>query len=136
MLPKKVSTISLIQLTFGSWKKNRAHPAKDSQRARAKRGRKVPVRAQSRRHARRALAAPRKLSPLARLVQALRKEKIRFQVAGMSAAILQGVPATTLDTDLWMDLPSRQYIRVLNLCRSLGAAIAANTVVELKVLPE
>ena len=49
----------------------------------------------------------------------------------MSAAILQGVPATTLDTDLWIDLPSRQYIRVLNLCRSLEAAIVANTVVEL-----
>ena len=24
---------------------------------------------------------------------------------GMSGAILQGVPATTLDTDLWIDLP-------------------------------
>ena len=49
----------------------------------------------------------------------------------MSAAILQGVPATTLDTDLWIDLPPRQYIRVLNLCRKLGASIRANTVVEL-----
>jgi len=49
----------------------------------------------------------------------------------MSAAILQGVPATTLDTDLWIDLPSRQYIRVLNLCRRLDATILANTVVEL-----
>jgi len=49
----------------------------------------------------------------------------------MSAAILQGVPATTLDTDFWIDLPSRQYIRVLNLCRRLGATIRANTVVEL-----
>jgi hypothetical protein len=49
----------------------------------------------------------------------------------MSGAILQGVPATTLDTDVWIDLPSRQYIRVLNLCRSLGADIRANTVVDL-----
>jgi len=49
----------------------------------------------------------------------------------MSAAILQGVPATTLDTDLWLDLPERQYIRVLNLCSGLGAGIRANTVVEL-----
>jgi hypothetical protein len=49
----------------------------------------------------------------------------------MSGAILQGVPATTLDTDLWVDLPSRQYIRVLNLCLTLGATIRANTVVEL-----
>ena len=49
----------------------------------------------------------------------------------MSAAILQGVPATTLDTDLWIDLPSRQYIRVINLCRRLGATVRANTVVDL-----
>ena len=49
----------------------------------------------------------------------------------MSAAILQGCPATTLDTDLWIDLPSRQYIRVLTLCRRLGATVRANTVVDL-----
>ena len=49
----------------------------------------------------------------------------------MSGAILQGVPATTLDTDIWIDLPSRQYIRVLNLSRRLGAQVRANTVVEL-----
>jgi hypothetical protein len=49
----------------------------------------------------------------------------------MSGAILQGVPATTLDTDIWVDLPPRQYIRVLNLCRGLGAEVRANTVVEL-----
>ena len=49
----------------------------------------------------------------------------------MSGAILQGVPATTLDTDIWIDLPSRQYIRVLNLCRQLGASVRANTLVDL-----
>ena len=49
----------------------------------------------------------------------------------MRAAILQGVPATTLDTDLWLDLPPRQHIRVLNLCRNPGATICANTVVDL-----
>ena len=47
----------------------------------------------------------------------------------MSAAVLQGVPYTTLDTDIWINLPSRRYIRVLNLCRSMGAEIVANTVV-------
>ena len=51
----------------------------------------------------------------------------------MSAAILQGVPATTLDTDLWIDLPPREYLRVMSLCRSLGARLAANTVA---VLPD
>ena len=49
----------------------------------------------------------------------------------MSGAILQGVPATTLDTGIWIDLPSRQYVRVLNLCRRLRADIRANTVVDL-----
>jgi hypothetical protein len=49
----------------------------------------------------------------------------------MSAAILQGVPATTLDTDLWIDLPPRQYMKVLRICQQLGGGIRANTVVEL-----
>ena len=49
----------------------------------------------------------------------------------MVAALLQGVPATTLNTDLWIDLPERQYVRVLDLCRSLGATIIARTVVAL-----
>ncbi|MBI2926238.1 MAG: hypothetical protein HYY24_11100 [Verrucomicrobia bacterium] len=47
----------------------------------------------------------------------------------MTAAILQGAPATTLDVDVWIDLRPRQYIRILNLCRRLGAEIVANTVV-------
>ncbi len=50
----------------------------------------------------------------------------------MSAAILQGCPATTLDTDLWIDLPPRQYMRVLRLCQKLGATTRANTVVDLR----
>jgi hypothetical protein len=50
----------------------------------------------------------------------------------MSAAILQGVPATTLDTDIWVDLPSRAYLRVLELCRRLGATPLAPTAVALK----
>jgi hypothetical protein len=49
----------------------------------------------------------------------------------MSAAILQGCPATTLDTDLWIDLPPRQYMQVLRLCQTLGATVRANTVVDL-----
>jgi len=77
------------------------------------------------------MADARELSPLARLIYTLQQEKIRFLVAGMTAAILQGVPATTLDTGLWIDLPERSYIRILRLCRKLGATILANTVVEL-----
>ena len=47
----------------------------------------------------------------------------------MSAAILQGVPVTTLDTDIRIDLPERQYVKVLAVCRSLGGETLARTVV-------
>jgi len=47
----------------------------------------------------------------------------------MTAALLQGAPGSTLDIDFWIDLPARQYIRILNLCRKLGAELVANTVV-------
>ena len=36
-----------------------------------------------------------------------------------------------MDADLWIDLPERQYIRVLNLCVTLGGTVVANTVVSL-----
>jgi hypothetical protein len=49
----------------------------------------------------------------------------------MSAAVLQGVPATTLDTDLWMDVPERDYVKILGICTKLGAVILAQTVVAL-----
>ena len=62
-------------------------------------------------------------------MEALEAEKIRYMLIGMSAAIVQGVMETTLDVDLWIDLPSRQYMRVQNLARSIGCTPAANTVV-------
>lgn len=49
----------------------------------------------------------------------------------MSAAILQGVPATTLDTDIWVDLPTRAYLRLHELCRRLGGIPLAHTTVAL-----
>lgn len=84
---------------------------------RPERARKDPICTKSRRNSRRAVEDARELSPLAELVHAFVAESIRFQVAGMSAAILQGVPATTLDTDLWINLPERQYVRVRTICR-------------------
>lgn len=77
------------------------------------------------------MGAARDISPLARLVQALREEGIRFQVAGMSAAILQGVPATTLDTDLWVELPERRFVRLNAIVRDLGGTMLAPTVAAL-----
>lgn len=49
----------------------------------------------------------------------------------MTAAILQGAPATTLDTDIWIDLPERQYVRVLEIAKKHGAEILARTVIAL-----
>jgi hypothetical protein len=62
-------------------------------------------------------------------LEALEAENIRFMLIGMSAAIVQGVMETTLDVDFWIDLPSRQYMRVQNIARRLGCSVAANTVV-------
>ena len=49
----------------------------------------------------------------------------------MGAAILQGVPATTLDTVIWVDVPERQYMRLINLSVRLGATMVRQTVVAL-----
>jgi hypothetical protein len=73
-----------------------------------------------------------KVSEVARLVGALRAEKIRFQLIGMSAAVLQGVPVSTIDIDLWIDLPSRQYMQPINIALAKGATLVRNTIVELK----
>jgi len=69
----------------------------------------------------------RRISPLVRLVQSLGEEKIRFQIVGMSAAILQGVIVTTLDTDIWVDLPERQYVRLMNIVLKQGGTALAPT---------
>jgi hypothetical protein len=48
-------------------------------------------------------------------------------MVGMSAAILQGVPATTTDTDFWVDLPERAYVRLMNLVVKQGGTPMAPT---------
>ena len=74
----------------------------------------------------------RKLHPVARLLETLEAEDIRFMLIGMSAAIVQGVMETTLDVDLWVDLPARQYMRVQNIARRTGGTMAANAVTYLE----
>ncbi len=49
----------------------------------------------------------------------------------MSAAVLQGVPVVTHDVDLWIDLPPRQYMSVMEAALRHGAKMIRNTVVEL-----
>jgi hypothetical protein len=75
------------------------------------------------------MATKRKPHPVARLLESLQAEKIRFMLIGMSAAIVQGVMEATLDVGVWIDLPARQYLRVQNLARAGGCVVAANTVV-------
>lgn len=50
----------------------------------------------------------------------------------MTAAILQGVPASTIDVDLWIDLPERQDVRLLNVAVKLGGNILAQTLLALE----
>jgi hypothetical protein len=97
----------------------------------ARRARTSNVRAQSRGDARGTVGDERDVSALARFMGALQKEGIRFQIIGMSAAILQGVPGSTLDVDLWVDLPSREYMKTTKVALREGAEVVRNTVVAL-----
>ena len=45
----------------------------------------------------------------------------------MTAAVYQGVMLNTMDTDLWVDLPTRQYIRLWNIIRSQGGSALSQT---------
>jgi hypothetical protein len=105
--------------------------SKNKKRTRLRRTRKGSLRAQPGGDAGRTLEDERNVSPLVRLMGAFKAENVRFQLIGMSAAVLQGVPVTTFDVDFWIDLPAREYIRVVNIARSLGAKMVRNTVMEL-----
>jgi len=98
------------------------------------RKRAVAVRKKPRSVPLRSLDDEREIHPLTPLFSALQASKIRFMIIGMSAAIMQGAPGTTLDYDIWINLPSRQYIKVINICRKLGAEIFSSQVVELNGL--
>jgi hypothetical protein len=69
------------------------------------------------------MATGQKSSPLVQLFATLKAERIKFMLVGMSAANLQGVLASTVDVEVWIGLPPRQSIRVINLCRKLKATI-------------
>ncbi len=104
---------------------------KDKRRARPQRTRKISLRQKPGRYPGRAVANAPELPAVARLIDSLNAEKIRFIVVGMTAAVLQGAPAATFDIDLWIDLPSRQYMRCINLALRLGAEMISNTIVVL-----
>jgi len=70
-------------------------------------------------------------SALGAFLQALKEEKIRCILIGAMAAIEQGAPLTTIDYDFWVQLPERQYVRILTIIKRLGGAIIARTLYEL-----
>jgi hypothetical protein len=45
----------------------------------------------------------------------------------MTAAVYQGVMLNTMDTDLWVNLPTRQYIRLWNIIREQGGSALSQT---------
>ena len=45
----------------------------------------------------------------------------------MTAGILQGVLTNTLDIDIWVDLPTRQYMRLWNVIRAQGGSALSQT---------
>jgi len=50
----------------------------------------------------------------------------------MTAAAYQGAMFNTLDTDLWVDLPSRQYMRLWGLIREQGGSALSQTLYALE----
>lgn len=48
-------------------------------------------------------------------------------MVGMTAAVYQGVMLNTMDTDLWVDLPTRQYIRLWNIIHAQGGSALSPT---------
>ena len=131
--PSSLSTRATVRLhSCRAEKKNSESRKKTGSDSRARRARADSDGTKPSRDSRRTLDDAPELPPLARLIHSLRESKIRFQIAGMTAAILQGTPATTLDTDIWIDLPERQYVRILAICQELGSQILAQTVVALK----
>ena len=40
---------------------------------------------------------------------------------------MQGVIVTTIDVDVWVDLPERQYVRLMNLVLKQGGVVLART---------
>lgn len=78
------------------------------------------------------MAAEPELLPINELLAALHAEKILFLIVSGTASVLHGVPMATLDVDIWVNLPERQYIRVLTIAQKLGAEIMRNNVIALR----
>jgi len=80
---------------------------------------------------RRTMASQSSLPALGRFLHALRQEKIPFVIAGMTAAVLQGIPLATVDVDFWIGTPQSDHDTVLRICHGLRATILTDHFVEL-----
>jgi len=72
------------------------------------------------------------LHPVGELFAALHTAKIRFLIVGGTAAVLHGAPMATVDVDIWVDLSTRQYTRILAIGQRLGANILSANVLGLR----
>jgi hypothetical protein len=45
---------------------------------------------------------------------------------------VQGVPVATLDTDFWIDLPPRPYLRLYSIIQTLGGMMISRISAELR----
>src|SRR5437868_4568558 len=70
-------------------------------------------------------------SPLGAFLKALKQEQIEFILIGAMAAIQHGAPLMTIDYVFWVDIPERQYVRLLTIVQRLGGTIRAQTLYEL-----
>jgi hypothetical protein len=70
-------------------------------------------------------------SPLGAFLAALHEQEIRFMLIGAMAAIEQGAPLMTVDFDFWVQLPERQYVKLLTIVQRQGGTIRARTPYEL-----
>src|SRR5437868_4095275 len=102
-----------VKKTIVPAKARRTHARSAKKSSRPQRSGKVGARARSGGDSSGTVGPVRGPRPLGRLLAALQREEIQFILIGMSAAIAQGVIGTTLDVDLWINLPPRQYMTVL-----------------------
>lgn len=70
-------------------------------------------------------------SPLGAFLKALREEGTESILIRAMAAIRQGARLMTVDDDLWVRLPEREYARLLTIVQRQGGTIRARTLYEL-----